>query len=182
MMWRYFWHRRLSKNNSLQSRFFAQYLNVASSLIGHIATSSFQFSLQAEEQFQLSSRRRSSQQQHMQIIEKMKTAIVALLLTLFTAANAFTNSPIGKAMPRLGVTTETQPHITADVVAAPQKHPRDKESVVLNNMLRSYANWNDIWDGDYGYGGYGMMPYGRGRGYGGYGRYGGYGGGYGGYG
>ena len=114
----------------------------------------------------------------------MKTAST-LLLTLLATAHAFTNSPIGKAMPRLGVTTETAPHKSITDVAAAVVAPRDKESTVLNNMLRSYANWNDVWDGDYGYGGYGMMgPYRGGYrrgGYGGYG-YGGYGGGYGGYG
>ena len=107
----------------------------------------------------------------------MKTTI-ALLLSLIVATSAFTNSPIGKAMPRLGITTETPPATTAagDVCPAPSA-PRDKESVVLNNMLRSYANWNDVWDGDYGYGmygggmggGYGPYRGGYRRGYGGYG-------------
>jgi hypothetical protein len=88
----------------------------------------------------------------------MKTTI-AILLSLFAAASAFTNTPIGKALPRLGVTTETQPHKSFSPTVEPPTCPvaRDKESVVLNNMLRSYANWNDVWDGDYGYGGYGGM-------------------------
>ena len=106
----------------------------------------------------------------------MKSTI-ALLLSLIVATSAFTNSPIGKAMPRLGITktVETSPAISADVAVVPTNGAaRDKESVVLNNMLRSYANWNDVWDGDYGYGMYGMGGYGpyRGgyrRGYGGYG-------------
>ena len=105
---------------------------------------------------------------------KMKSTI-ALLLSLIVATSAFTNSPIGKAMPRLGITkTEPSSPITADVAPATPA-ARDKESVVLNNMLRSYANWNDVWDGDYGYGMYGMGggygPYRGGyrRGYGGYG-------------
>ena len=111
----------------------------------------------------------------------MKTTI-ALLLSLIVATSAFTNSPIGKAMPRLGITTETtQP---ADV-AASTCPARNTESVVLNNMLRSYANWNDVWDGDYGYGGYGGMGGGGGGGMmgpyrGGYRRGGGMGGGMGG--
>jgi hypothetical protein len=116
----------------------------------------------------------------------MKTAIVTLLVTLLATANAFTNTPVGKALPRLGVTTTEAPRLT-DVVTtsvnAAVESPRNKESIVLNNMLRSYANWNDVWDGDYGYGGM-MGPYRGGYrrgGYGGYG-YGGYGGGYGGYG
>ena len=30
--------------------------------------------------------------------------------------------------------------------------------MVVKNALREFANWNDVWDGDYGYGGggYGM--------------------------
>ena len=99
----------------------------------------------------------------------MKTAI-AILLSLAAFANAFTSGPsvglgVGKAVPRL---SEQQPRNLA--VPAQQQSPRDKESVVLSNMLREYANYNDVWDGDYGYGGYGM---GRGvysrRGGGGYG-------------
>lgn len=93
----------------------------------------------------------------------MKTTI-AILLSLFAATSAFTNTPIGKALPRLGITTETstsQPHksFTAESPTCPasSSSARDKESIVLNNMLRSYANWNDVWDGDYGYGGYGGM-------------------------
>ena len=41
--------------------------------------------------------------------------------------------------------------------------PRSKDAIVARNALREFANWNDVWDGDY-YGGYGS--YGR-RGYGG---------------
>ena len=110
----------------------------------------------------------------------MKTAIVTLLVTLLATANAFTNTPVGKSLPRLGVTTTETPRLT-DVVTtsvnAVVESPRNKESIVLNNMLRSYANWNDVWDGDYGYGGGMMMGGGYRRG-----GYGGYGGGYGGYG
>lgn len=93
----------------------------------------------------------------------MKTTI-ALLLSLFTVTSAFTNSPIGKALPRLGgvtTTTTEKTRFPTDVVssARPNTCPtggvRDKESIILNNMLRSYANLNDVWDGDYGYGGYG---------------------------
>jgi hypothetical protein len=94
----------------------------------------------------------------------MKTAI-AILLSIAAFANAFTNGPsavgVGKAVPRL---SEQQQRNAVSF----QQTPRDKESVVLNNMLREYANYNDVWDGDYGYGGYGM-----GRGV--YSRRGGYG-------
>ena len=88
----------------------------------------------------------------------MKTAI-AILLSLAAFANAFTNGPsvsvgvgvgvVGKAVPRL---SEQQQRNAVTL----QQSPRDKDSVVLNNMLREYANYNDVWDGDYGYGGYGM--------------------------
>ena len=92
----------------------------------------------------------------------MKSIIVAVLCSLVAYANAFTSvSPpsssgsVGRAMPRLSLPTAS---------------PRPCASTALANMLREYANYNDVWDGDYGYGGYGM---GRGvysrRGGGGYG-------------
>ena len=94
----------------------------------------------------------------------MKTAI-ALLLSLVAFTSAFTNSPVGKAVPRLSE--------QRSVIEQTTQSPRDKDSVVLNNALREFANWNDVWDGDYGYGGYGMGGYGPYRsGY----RRGGYGG------
>ena len=88
----------------------------------------------------------------------MKSIIVAVLCSLVACADAFTSvSPpsssgsVGRAMPRLSL-------------------PTTSTSTALANMLREYANYNDVWDGDYGYGGYGM---GRGvysrRGGGGYG-------------
>ena len=102
----------------------------------------------------------------------MKTAI-ALVLSLVAFTNAFTNPTItvGKAVPRLSEQQRTiafQPTTQQE-----QQLSRDKSSIVLNNALREFANWNDVWDGDYGYGGYGMGGgYGRGggvyrRGYGG---------------
>ena len=110
----------------------------------------------------------------------MKTCI-ALLLSIVAFTNAFTNSPtnvVGKAVPRLSKqqVTTTNPEQNAN---------RDRDTA-LNNALREFANWNDVWDGDggYGYGGGGGM-----RGGGMYGPYsggyrrggmGGYGGGYGG--
>jgi hypothetical protein len=89
----------------------------------------------------------------------MKTA-VAILLSLAAFANAFFGGPsvgpgVGKAVPRL---SEQQPRnvVPAPAPAPRQQSPRDRGSVVLSNMLREYANYNDVWDGDYGYGGYGM--------------------------
>ena len=59
--------------------------------------------------------------------------VVAVLCSLVACADAFTSVPppsssgsVGRAMPRL--------------------------STALANMLREYANYNDVWDGDYGYG------------------------------
>jgi hypothetical protein len=102
----------------------------------------------------------------------MKTAI-AILLSLAAFANAFTNAPpalgvVGKAFPRL---SEQQLPGGRNVVAPRDQSPRDREGVVLHNMLREYANYNDVWDGDYGYGGYGMGRgvYSRRGGGGGYG-------------
>ena len=103
----------------------------------------------------------------------MKTAI-AILLSLAAFANAFTSGPsvglgVGKAVPRL---SEQQPRnvVVVPNAAARQLSPRDKESVVLSNMLREYANYNDVWDGDGGYGyGMGRGVYSRRGGGGGYG-------------
>ena len=80
----------------------------------------------------------------------MKTAI-AILLSLAAFANAFTSGPsvglgVGKAVPRL---SEQQPRNLA--VPAQQQSPRDKESVVLSNMLREYANYNDVWRDDWSF-------------------------------
>ena len=59
--------------------------------------------------------------------------VVAVLCSLVACADAFTSVPppsssgsVGRAMPRL--------------------------STALANMLQEYANYNDVWDGDYGYG------------------------------
>ena len=116
----------------------------------------------------------------------MKTAI-ALLVSLVAFTNAFTTTgplTVGKAVPRLA-----EQQYGNNRIQPQQQQSRQKETG-LNNALREFANWNDVWDGDGGYGGYGMggggmSMYGRGggvyrRGYGG--GYGGYGGGYGGYG
>lgn len=97
----------------------------------------------------------------------MKTAI-AILLSLAAFANAFTSVPsvgaggafVGKAVPRLPE-QRARNDAAAAVVAERQRRQsppaaRDRESVVLSNMLREYANYNDVWDGDGGYGGYGM--------------------------
>ena len=109
----------------------------------------------------------------------MKTAIALVLSLAFT--NAFTNPTItvGKAVPRLSEQQRTTIAFQPTTQQQQKKHQlqqqqqlsRDKSSIVLNNALREFANWNDVWDGDYGYGGYGMGGgYGRGvyrRGYGG---------------
>lgn len=96
----------------------------------------------------------------------MKTAI-ALLLSLVAIANAFTTGPAGtagKSIPRL---SEQKAPVGARQL---QRQARDKDAVVLSNALREFANWNDVWDGDYGYGGYGMYgPYRGGYRRGGYG-------------
>merc|ERR1712037_42348 len=118
--------------------------------------------------------------------ERMKT-VITLFLSAIALTHAFTTPSItqtGKAVPRLSEV------LTPAAVVVPKD-----SSTALNNALREFANWNDVWDGDYGYGmgggGYGpyRSGYRRGGGYGGYGGYGGgglsrgYGGmGYGGYG
>jgi hypothetical protein len=102
----------------------------------------------------------------------MKSVIVVVLCSLVAYANAFTSysSPssivgVGKAIPRLSLTTNSPPQ----QAVTRQFRGKDETSTTtaLANMLREYANYNDVWDGDYGYGGYGM---GRGvysrRGYG----------------
>ena len=88
----------------------------------------------------------------------MKSVIVVVLCSLVAYANAFTSySPpssigVGKAMPRLSLLTNSQ-----QIAVAPQFRSKDETSTTaLANMLREYANYNDVWDGDYGYGGYGM--------------------------
>jgi len=103
----------------------------------------------------------------------MKTAI-ALVLSLVAFTNAFTNPTItvGKAVPRLSEQQRTTIAFQPTTQQQQQQQlSRDKSIIVLNNALREFANWNDVWDGDYGYGGYGMGGgYGRGvyrRGYGG---------------
>ena len=79
----------------------------------------------------------------------MKT-VIALLLSLVAYTAAFTSVPpsvgVGKAVPRL---SNNAPSIIK------QHQARDKDAVVLNNALREFANWNDVWDDGYGYGGYG---------------------------
>ena len=66
--------------------------------------------------------------------------VVAVLCSLVACADAFTSVPppsssgsVGRAMPRLSL-------------------PTTSTSTALANMLREYANYNDVWDGDYGYG------------------------------
>lgn len=84
----------------------------------------------------------------------MKT-VIAFFLSLVAFTNAFTTtSPltVGKALPRLSEqsTFQSSQQLTT------QQLTRDDKLVVLNNALREFANWNDVWDGDGGYGGYGM--------------------------
>jgi hypothetical protein len=105
----------------------------------------------------------------------MKTAIAILLLSLAAFANAFTGAPsVGKAVPRLSEQRARNVVVVEQRRQQQSPPPRDREGVVLSNMLREYANYNDVWDGDGGYGGYGMGRgvYSRRSG-------GGYGGGYG---
>lgn len=78
---------------------------------------------------------------------------------------------MGKAIPRLSLLTSPQriTQVAAPIIGRKGETTKSTTSA-LANMLREYANYNDVWDGDYGYGGYGM---GRGvysrRGGGGYG-------------
>lgn len=105
----------------------------------------------------------------------MKTAI-AFLAGLAACTNAFTTtSPlsVGKALPRL-----TEQSTTPFVQPTPfqptslQKKQEvnvavDRSSIILQNALREFANWNDDWDvGGYGMGmgGYGRGVYRRGMG------------------
>jgi hypothetical protein len=91
----------------------------------------------------------------------MKSVIVVVLCFLVAYANAFTSySPpssigvvgVGKAIPRLSQQQQRT------IAVAPQFRSKEETSTTtaLANMLREYANYNDVWDGDYGYGGYGM--------------------------
>ena len=100
----------------------------------------------------------------------MKTAIAFLAgLAAITQTNAFTTtSPlsVGKALPRL---TEQTQSAFQPTIATPLKKQEvnavDRSSIILQNALREFANWNDDWDvGGYGMGmgGMGMGGYGRG--------------------
>ena len=82
----------------------------------------------------------------------MKT-VIEFLLSLVAYTAAFTSVPpsvgVGKAVPRLS-------NNAPSIIKQQQQHQaRDKDAVVLNNALREFANWNDVWDDGYGYGGYG---------------------------
>jgi len=101
----------------------------------------------------------------------MKTAIAFLAgLAAITQTNAFTTtSPlsVGKALPRL---TEQSASPFVQPAAPLQKkevNAVDRSSIILQNALREFANWNDDWDvGGYGMGmgGYGRGVYRRGMG------------------
>ena len=105
-------------------------------------------------------------------------SIIVVLCSLLACANAFTShSPpsiggnVGRAMPRLSSSpTSSSRRIAVAPVGGRKDEATSTSTTALANMLREYANYNDVWDGDYGYGGYGM---GRGvysrRGGGGYG-------------
>ena len=89
----------------------------------------------------------------------MKT-VIAFFLSLVAFTHAFTTtSPltVGKALPRLSEQSSTFQSSQQLTTQQQQHQPtRDDKLVVLNNALREFANWNDVWDGDGGYGGYGM--------------------------
>ena len=87
----------------------------------------------------------------------MKT-VIAFFLSLVAFTHAFTTtSPltVGKALPRLSEQSTFQSS-HKQLTTQQQQLTRDDKLVVLNNALREFANWNDVWDGDGGYGGYGM--------------------------
>jgi len=125
----------------------------------------------------------------------MKTAI-AVLLSVVAFTNAFTNNGptpthVGKAVPRLTENKIAFSQPTTESVV--RTRTSASSTTALCNALREFANWNDVWDGDGGYGmggmgGGGMSRYGGGGGgyggggYGGMSRYGGGGGGSGRYG
>lgn len=103
----------------------------------------------------------------------MKTAIAFLAgLAAITQTNAFTTtSPlsVGKALPRLTEqTTSASPFVQpAAPLKKQEKNAVDRSSIILQNALREFANWNDDWDvGGYGMGmgGYGRGVYRRGMG------------------
>jgi len=107
----------------------------------------------------------------------MKTAIAFLAgLAAITQTNAFTTtSPlsVGKALPRLTEQTSASPFVqpAAPFQPAPLQKKEvnavDRSSIILQNALREFANWNDDWDvGGYGMGmgGYGRGVYRRGMG------------------
>ena len=108
---------------------------------------------------------------------KTATSVAILLASLVAFTNAFLQqcpaSSVGKAM-----VSPLSRNNNKDI----SNSNSNDSPLVLHNALREYANWNDVWDGDYGYGRYGGMGGG-----GGYGPYrsgyrrggGGYGGGYG---
>lgn len=108
----------------------------------------------------------------------MKTAIsLAILLASVVAfTNAFLpqgslhSAAVGKAVSRLS----DQQQSTVVIIEKQQRrhainnNNNNQSPSVLHNALREYANWNDVWDGDYGYGGYGGMGMSGGGGYGPY--------------
>jgi len=105
----------------------------------------------------------------------MKTAIAFLAgLAAITQTNAFTTtSPlsVGKALPRLTEQTQSVSPFVQPATPLQQKKQEvnavDRSSIILQNALREFANWNDDWDvGGYGMGmgGYGRGVYRRGMG------------------
>ena len=103
----------------------------------------------------------------------MKTAIAFLAgLAACIQTNAFTTtSPlsVGKALPRLTEQTQSafQPTIATPLQKKQEVNAVDRSSIILQNALREFANWNDDWDvGGYGMGmgGYGRGVYRRGMG------------------
>eukprot|EP01082_Thalassiosira_pseudonana_P009323 g8340.t1.2.5e17418a.1.5e1746ab g8340 g8340.t1 contig29:294575-296731(-) len=90
-----------------------------------------------------------------------KSAITLVLTALLAVTTAFTSPSVsGRAS---SIAQRSAPAESAAFTST-LKEGRNRDVVVVKNALREFANWNDVWDGDYGYGG------------GGYGMRGGYGG------
>lgn len=111
---------------------------------------------------------------------KTATSVAILLASVVAFTNAFLPQgslpskavAVGKAVSRLS----DQQQSTVVIVQKQQQrrhansnnNNNNQSPSVLHNALREYANWNDVWDGDYGYGGYGGMGMSGGGGYGPY--------------
>ena len=84
-----------------------------------------------------------------------KSAITLVLTALLAVTTAFTSPSVsGRAS---SIAQRSAPAESAAFTST-LKEGRNRDVVVVKNALRELGNWNDVWDGDYGYGGggYGM--------------------------